>query len=132
MSAIAAVSHLPGLREDRVVPFASYPVPPRDEVLARVSAVLDPVLAPLGFAPGQVGADDGHAQVVFCRGRTDDDDDGECVDLVVDLVASPDWRISDVRYWGFPSDRWHLLFDVAGDLERQLAGLSRALPGELR
>jgi hypothetical protein len=35
------------------------------------------------------------------------------VDLVVEIEAPPDWQITDVRYWGFPSDRWHLVFDRA-------------------
>jgi len=48
--------------------------------------------------------------VIFCRVAIDSADDG-CVDLVVDLEATPDWQITDVRYWGFPSDRWHLDFD---------------------
>jgi len=57
-------------------------------------------------------------------------DDG-CVDLVVDLEASPDWRITDVRYCGYPSDRWHLAFDRGADLAAQLRGLAHSLPGDL-
>ena len=114
----------------RTVPFASHPVPPLDPALGRVAAVLDPVLAPLGFAAGQAGASDGRGQVIFCRGFVDGTDGG-CVDLVVGLEATPDWRVTDVRYWGYPSDRWHLAFDPGGDLPAQLAGLARTLPGEL-
>jgi len=66
--------------------------------------------SPLGFAPGQVGVVGERGQVIFCRVAIDSADDG-CVDLVVDLEATPDWQITDVRYWGFPSDRWHLDFD---------------------
>jgi hypothetical protein len=68
--------------------------------------------------------------VIFCRGLVDSTD-GECVDLVVDLEAMPDWRIIDVRYWGYPSERWHLMFDPDRDLPAQLSELARSLPGEL-
>lgn len=112
------------------MPFASHPVPPHDPALDRVAAVLDPVLTPLGFAAGQAGASGGHGQVIFCRGFHDSPDGG-CVDLVVDLEAMPDWRIADVRYWGYPSDQWHLAFDADGDLPAQLSGLARTLPEEL-
>jgi hypothetical protein len=100
------------------VPFAAHPVPPLDPALDRVTAVLDPILTPLGFAAGQTGASGGHGQVIFCRG-------------FVDLEAMPDWRITDVRYWGYPSDRWHLAFDPDSNLPGQLSGLARALPDEL-
>jgi hypothetical protein len=113
-----------------LVPFAPYPVPPPDVSLDQVAEALDPVLVALGFAPGQVGGGDGHGQVIFCRGQIDSRD-GDCVDLVVDLEAMPDWRITDVRYWGYPSDRWHLRFDAEGDLEAQLTSLARTLPDEL-
>jgi hypothetical protein len=112
------------------VPFASYPVPPIDPALDRVAAVLDPILSPLGFASCQTGASDGHGQVIFCRGLVDSTD-GACVDLVVDLEARPDWRMTDVRYWGYPSDRWHLAFAPDSDLPAQLSGLARTLPDEL-
>ncbi|MBD0323857.1 MAG: hypothetical protein ICV72_10795 [Aldersonia sp.] len=88
---------------------------------------LDPVLTPLGFATAQCGAGDEQGQVIYCRGDVDSTDGG-CVDLVIDLVSTPDWRITDVRYWGFPSARWHLDFDADGDLVDQLAGLARTLP----
>jgi hypothetical protein len=114
----------------RIVPFGSYPLPPLDPALDRVAVVLDPILAPLGFAAGQAGASDVHGQVIFCRGLVDSTDGG-CVDLVVDVEAMPDWRITDVRYWGFPSDRWHLPFDRHGDLPAQLSELVRTLPDEL-
>jgi hypothetical protein len=114
----------------RIVPFAALPVPPLDSALARVVTVLDPVLQPLGFAAGQTGASEGRGQVVFCRGLVGSADGG-CVDLVVDLEAMPDWRITGVRYWGFPSDRWHLAFDRDRDLPAQLSGLARTLPDEL-
>jgi hypothetical protein len=114
----------------RVVPFASRPVTSSDDAFDRVVTVLDPILTPLGFAPGQAGGSRGHGQVIFCRGYVDSTDDG-CVDLVIDLEAMPDWRITDVRYWGFPSDRWHLAFDPDSDLPSQLSGLTRTLPGDL-
>jgi hypothetical protein len=112
------------------MPFAAYPIPPYDPALDLVATVLDPVLARLGFAPGSTGASDGSGQVIFCRGDHASADDG-CVDLVVDLTASPEWRITDVRYWGFPSERWHLPFPRDGDLTEQLSQLARTLPGAL-
>lgn len=112
------------------MPFASDPGVPLDPALDRVAAVLDPVLTPLGFAAGQAGMSDGHGQVIFCRGLVDSTDGG-CVDLVIDLDAMPDWRITDVRYWGFPTDQWHLAFDPDRDLRVQLATLVRTLPDEL-
>ena len=112
------------------MPPAPYPVPPFDSASDRVAAALDPILSPLGFAAGQMGASDGHGQVIFCRGLVDSTDDG-CVDLVVDLEAMPDWCITDVRYWGYPSDRWHLAFEPDTDLSAQLSGLVRTLPDDL-
>lgn len=96
-----------------------------------IAAVLDPVLGPLGFAAAQAGVSGDAGQVIFCRGDVDSDDEG-CVDLVIDVVRAPTWRVVDVRYWGFTSDRWHLAFDVDADLPAQLEGLARRLPGELR
>jgi hypothetical protein len=95
-----------------------------------VSEILNPVLTPLGFARGQVGVAAERGQVIFCRGEIDSVD-GACVDLVVEVEAMPDWHITDVRYWGFPSDRWHLDFDRRAPLADQLAGLAQTLPGEL-
>jgi len=112
------------------VPFASHPVPPLDAALDQVASVLDPILTPLGFAAGQTGASDGHGQVIFCRGFVHSTDGG-CVDLVIDLEARPDWRITDVRYWGHPSDRWHLAFDPDSDLPAQLSRLVRSVREEL-
>ena len=112
------------------MPFASHPVPPLNPALARVAAALDPILTPLGFAVGQTGETDGHGQVIFCRGFVDSADGG-CVDLVIDLEAMRDWRITNVRYWGYSSDRWHLAFDRGSDLPAQLSGLARTLPEEL-
>ncbi len=92
--------------------------------------VLDPILNPIGFAPGQAGASGEQGQVIFCR-DSKDSADGGCVDLVVDLGAVPDWRITDVRYWGYPAERWHLPFLHEGDLAAQLAQLVRTLLGDL-
>jgi hypothetical protein len=103
---------------------------PAQEALDLVTQMLDPVLIPLGFAAGLCGASQREGQVIFCRGWVDGIDDG-CVDLVVDLVATPTWRIDDVRYWGFTSDRWHLRFDAAADLAEQLRQLASTLPIEL-
>ena len=95
-----------------------------------VTEVLDPVLGPIGFAHGQVAVDGRRGQVIYCRGFIGSPDGG-CVDLVVEIEAAPDWRITDVRYWGFPSDRWHLRFDRDGRLADQLAGLGQTLPTEV-
>jgi hypothetical protein len=43
----------------------------------------------------------------------------------------PDWRITGIRYWGFPSDRWHLPFDPDTNLTAQLTELTRTLAIEL-
>jgi hypothetical protein len=101
-----------------------------DGALQLAADVLDPVLAPLGFASGQVGATGGRGQVIFCRGVLDSEDGG-CVDLVLDVEAVPDWRVVDVRYWGFPSDRWHLPFDRGVPFPDQLRDLARSLPDVL-
>ena len=85
------------------------------------------MLVPLGFAPGQAGASARVGQVIFCRGDTDSVDGG-CIDLVVGLEALPHWRITEVRYWGFPSETWHLDFDRDGDLSTQLTHLALTLP----
>ncbi len=112
------------------VPFGASPRPPHDPALDLVAAVLDPVLTPLGFPPGSAGASEGHGQVIYCRG-VKDSVDGDCLDLVVDLEPLPDWRITDVRYWGYPSERWHVPFLRAADLAAQLAHLARTLPNDL-
>jgi hypothetical protein len=106
---------------------ASFPQPPNPRAIHEVAEILDPVLTPLGFAPGQGGASDREGQVIFCRGDVDSTD-GACVDLVIDIGTRPVWRITDVRYWGFPSDTWHLDFDASADLSEQLAKLARTLP----
>src|SRR6187431_3108900 len=101
------------------VPFAPYPVPPHDPAIDAVAEVLDPVLVPLGFAAGQTCASGDQASVTFCRGLEYSTDDA-CVDLVVDL-----------RYWGFPAERWHLTFPPDGDLATQLAALAGTLADQL-
>ena len=113
-----------------IVPLVAHPVPPHDPALDRVTAVLDPILTRHGFAAGQAGASGDRGQVIFCRGSIDSAEGGR-VDLVVDLEAMPEWHITDVRYWGYPSDRWHLAFDPASDLPAQLSGLAQSLPDEL-
>ena len=59
-----------------------HPVGDHSSELEDVAAVLDPILVPLGFAPGQIGASAQQGQVSFCRGARDSTDEG-CVDLVV-------------------------------------------------
>ena len=129
-----AISIPPVQRSDaakmEAVPWAPHPSSDSDHGLDQVAEVLDPVLTPLGFAPGQAGASKGRGQVIFCRGEVDSTDGG-CVDLVVDVEATPEWRIIDVRYWGYPSDRWHLDFDPHADLSDQLKRLAQTLPKEL-
>lgn len=105
-------------------------MPPEPDAIAAVGRVLDPVLVPLGFAAAQRGWADESGQVIFCRGDVGSVDDG-CIDLVVDLVATPAWHITEVRYGGFTADRWQLPFDVDADLATQLAGLARTLPETL-
>lgn len=112
------------------MPWDASSLPPHDSVLDEIAGVLDPVLVPLGFAPGQLGASEQEAQVIFCRGDAGSDDGG-CIDLVIDLQANPAWRITDVRYWGFPSERWHLAFPADSDVKVQLDALIRTLPTEL-
>lgn len=108
------------------------PLPPNpiEGDLSVVPEVLDPVLVPLGFAAAQVGASGDSGQVIFCRGEWDSDDGG-CVDLVLDLESGPEWRIVDVRYWGFESDRWHLDFDRNANLPEQLARLAETITDQL-
>lgn len=110
-----------------VLPGQSRPDPAMETL---VKEILDPVLVPLGFGPAQVGGDGERAQAIFCRGEVDSPDGG-CVDLVLDLEAAPDWHITEVGYWGFPVDRWHLDFDRGAQLADQLAGLAHSLPTEL-
>ena len=112
------------------VAWTRFPSSPGDRRLDPVADILDPRLVPLGFAPAQVGVAGERGQVIFCRGQVAGGDDG-CVDLVVGVEAAPDWRIVDVRYSGFPGDRWHLDFDRGAGLADQLAGLARTLPGLL-
>jgi len=100
------------------------PSPPTPTEIVGIATSLDPTLAPLGFAPGQAGANGLSGQVIFCRGLVDSVDGG-CVDLVIDVEASPRWRITDVRYWGFPADRWHLDFDDQAELAEQVERLAQ-------
>ncbi len=98
-----------------------------DPIVTRlVREILDPVLIPLGFASAQVG----HDQAIFCRGLIHSTDGG-CVDLVLDLDPSAGWHITDVRYWGFPSERWHLEVRREAALPDQLTELAGTLPGAL-
>ena len=80
-----------------------------------VSAVLDPVLVPVGFAPGQYGAggDDppAPAQVVFCAAHDElsdryprlpqagaqERDRGACIDLVVQVTADGSFDFLDLE-----------------------------------
>ena len=83
-----------------------------------------------GVRVGTDRASEGQAQVIFCRGLTDSLDGG-CVDLVA-LDVSPVWRITDVRYYGFPGERMHLAVPSGLCLDEQLAQLVRTIAGEFR
>jgi hypothetical protein len=96
----------------------------------QVVAALDPVLTSMGFAAGQLGHDNERGQVTFCRGD-ERSSDGGCIDLVLDLEAAPAWRVVDVRYCGYPSERWHLPLRRGDNLAVQLAELRRTLPRDL-
>lgn len=111
------------------MPLHVVPPSPPEEVVA-IATFLDPVLTPLGFASGQVGVHGRGGQVIFCRGFVDAADGG-CVDLVIDVALSTEWRIADVRYWGFPSERWHLEFLRDAALPEQIGRLSETLPAVL-
>lgn len=113
------------------MPYSPCDSAPLDPDVLSVGTALDPVLIPLGFAEAQPGASDVSAQVISCRGVIDGGFEDSCVDLVIDLEASPDWRITDVRYWGFPSERWHLSFGTNAGLSEQLRALARTLPQQL-
>jgi hypothetical protein len=121
---------IPSRSGDGVPGLAPGQAGPDHAVRILVAEILDPVLVPLGFAPAQVSGAGERGQVIFCRGEIDSPDGG-CVDLVLDLEAAPGWQITDVRYSGFPSDRWHLDFDGDASLADQLAGLAQNLPSEL-
>lgn len=116
--------------DDGLMPFAPYPDPAVDRALESVVAALDPILVPLGFAPGQPGQSGSSGQVVFCGGL-EHSTDGGCVDLVVDLEADPDWHVIAVRYWGYPAHRWHLSLATSVNLPEQLVALAHTLPDEL-
>lgn len=110
------------------MPWASHPnAESSNPALELVCSTLDPVLMPLGFAAGQAGVSNGEAQVIFCRGDIDSEDGG-CVDLVVGLEATPEWRVVEARYWGFPSDRWRLGIDRHATLPEQVKRLAQQLP----
>lgn len=113
------------------MPWASHPgAASSNPAFDLVTEILDPVLVSLGFAPGQCGAVDGQGQVIFCRGDVESPDDG-CVDLVMHLEESPEWHVVDVRYWGLPSNRWHLELDRNATLQEQLSRLAKTLPHQL-
>lgn len=101
--------------------------PPIPSKIIGIASFLDPILSPLHFAPGQVGFNSPNGQVIFCRGLIDSVDGG-CVDLVIDVEIAAECRITGVRYWGFPSDRWHLEFAKDAALPEQLDHLYRSLP----
>lgn len=127
-----ALAEISEQRDDRGMSFEQAAAAQQDaSAIEVISAMLDPVLGPLGFATGQAGVSGDTGQVIFCRGDVDGIDDG-CVDLVIDVARSPTWRVVDVRYWGFTNDRWHLSFLPDADLPAQLEGLALTLPGDLR
>lgn len=117
------------MREDAGVS-SPFPLPPNPREIDEVAEILNPVLTPLGFALGQGGVSERAGQMIFCRGLVHSLD-GECVDLVIDLEAMPDWRIVDVRYWGLSGESWHLDFTADAQLWDQLTTLARTLPDTL-
>jgi hypothetical protein len=113
------------------MPWAPHPFcEPIPTEVERIAEVLDPVVTPFGFAPGQAGVADGSGQVIFCRGIWDSTDGG-CVDLVIDVGRDSDWRITGVRYWGSPSKEWQLDVEPDGELANQLDELARTLASKL-
>lgn len=99
-----------------------------DPVLDPAAEILDPVLAPLGFAPAQGGVGVGGGQVIFCRGFVDSADDG-CVDLVIDFEDG--WgraRLSGATtepgaQYTDSGERWE-----AKGLKHRAAGSTREVP----
>lgn len=103
-----------------------YPHVDRTDEILQVSAILDPVLAS-DSRLANLARRNAPDRSIFCRWDVGNPDDG-CIDLVVDFEPAPDWHIVDVRYWGFPGDKWHLPFERDADLARQLALLALSLP----
>lgn len=100
--------------------------PARHSEVNLVSAILNPVLLPLGFAPGQEGTSRVGGGVLFCRA----DNSGGCDDLILDLAAGDGWRIVDVRYDGYPSQSWSPNYEGTS-LAEQLHNLAQTLPSAL-
>ena len=98
------------------------------DALRPITDRLDPLLVPLGFLAGQGGTDGGaRGQVIYCRGD-EGSPDGGCLDLVLDVHAEPEWRIVDVRWDGFPADRWYHDFERGAPLPDQVDDLAARLP----
>jgi hypothetical protein len=95
-----------------------------------VTEILDPVLLPLGFAPGQVGVVAERGQVIFCRGEIESADGG-CVDLVVEVEATPDWQSPTSATGGFRATDGTSTSTEVPALLISLAGLAQILPTEL-
>ena len=91
------------------MPFVAYPLPPHDPVLDLVASTLDPVLSPLGFAPGQLGTSDRHAQVDLLPGYR------AASTTAASTSSSTSRRHRDggsptSATRGYPTERWHLPF----------------------
>ena len=63
--------------------------------------------------------------MIYCRGL-EGSADASCQDRRRPRTAVQ-LAITDVRYWGYPTERWHLPFLPDGDLAAQVAHLARTL-----
>ncbi len=91
---------------------------------------LDPVLTPLGFAAGQVGGSSNTGQVIYCRPHSADD--GRCVDVVLDVRRSEDWKIVRVDIDDGPDNEVrNLRFARDATLTKQIDQLALTLPTDI-
>jgi hypothetical protein len=99
--------------------------------MSRIVEALDPVLTPLGFAAGQVGGSSNTGQVIYCRAHSAGD--GRCVDVVLDVRRSDDWRIVRVDIDDGPDNEVrHLRFSRDAILSEQIDQLVLTLPRDVR
>lgn len=92
----------------------------------RVTEVLDPILTPLGFAPGQRSDSEKATQVIYCRAHSVGD--RRSVDVVIDVCDSGSWRISRVSIDDGPDQMVrHLRLEQDADLLTQLDRLASTI-----